>query len=242
MKRYGWRKALCGALMLFCTFFAGVLAVRDGMRSDEHSLLSVRRDRADTLQNLLARTQIRLSAAENQIDRLMGERAALETVMAALRDDLRKADESLSFYETLFPAGPSGAVSIRNVRVSREGDHGLRYRVLLSRVADPLAQPFSGTLRFVAHGRRGGKPVKMELKPWAVEDPAGTADQRTASPGAHLLALKFDHFQRSAGLLRMIPELELTSVHVQILEGGLVRDTRRLAFDAAATGRAGVAS
>ncbi|MGB5808394.1 MAG: hypothetical protein WBH02_13230, partial [Castellaniella sp.] len=59
-------------------------------------------------------------------------------------------------------------------------------------------------------------------------------------PGADPLALVFDQFQRSTGVLQQVPDLTIESVRLEILEGDTVRAAQDAALNRAVPGRAGV--
>jgi hypothetical protein len=87
----------------------------------------------------------------------------------------------------------------------------------------------------MATGVRDGKTVQVELSP--PSGPRPSADT-SASAAPDPLALAFDQYQRTTGILQDVPGLAIQSVRVDVLEGGTVRASQdtSLAAAAASTG------
>jgi hypothetical protein len=219
-------RGLSRLLVLVLAFGAGAVAMHVGMHAGDHEHMQALQARNTALQDQLTQAQADLAALKNQSDVGDGAQRALQDKLAALQKTLGDTQDQLSFYEQLLPSGPAGTVSIRAADVQPQGDF-LRYRVLLTRSAPDASDPFKGRLRFVATGRQNGKTVKIDLSTPQASDAAPTTDAANASApapaAADPLALSFDQYQRSTGVLQMVPGLTLQSVRVDVLEGDAVR-------------------
>ncbi len=229
-------RSLSRFMLLAVVFAAGALAMHFGMHAGEHAQLQAQQSRAESLQTDLDHAQAGLAALHSQAEVQAGTQRVLQDKNAELQQELGRTRDQLAFYEQLIPPGPAGAVAVRAFDIQAEGEF-LRYRVLLTRNAAPLAEPFKGRMRFVANGRSQGKPVKIELNP-PVAPAAGEA--AASAPGADPLALVFDQFQRSTGVLQRLPDLSIQSVHLEILEGDTVRASQDADLNRVVPDRAGV--
>ncbi|CAJ50577.1 DUF6776 family protein [Bordetella avium] len=186
------------------------------------------------------------------------ERAARQELEAQLRGEqaeLGRVRDQLAFYEQLLPPGPAGSIDIRGAEFARAGD-SLSYRILLMR-SGRGETPFNGELRFQASGTLKGQAVTVDLLPKQVKTdeaaapgavlPAaaaeaipessanaagGTGSHGAAAHGsAGLLALHFDQFQRSQGLLALPEGFVPETVTVTVLEGASVRASRKVQME-----------
>lgn len=171
-------------------------------------------------QQSVARSAQDLAALHAKTDLLQGQlaveqstRSGLESSLQHAQDELSRARDRLAFYDQLLPPGPKGSVGIRAFEVRTQGSV-LHYRVLLMRNA-ASDTPFKGTMQFVATGLARGKTVKMIL------EPAQAAGGQGAQPG--VLALEFDQFQRSQGLLSLPDGFIPRTVTLDIYEGKTLR-------------------
>jgi hypothetical protein len=171
-------------------------------------------------QQNVARSAQDLAALHAKTDMLQGQlaveqstRSGLESSLQHAQDELSRARDRLAFYDQLLPPGPKGSIGIRAFEVRAQGAV-LHYRVLLMRNATGDT-PFKGTMQFVATGLAQGKTVKINL------EPAQAAGGRGAQPGA--LALEFDQFQRSQGLLSLPDGFIPRTVTLDIYEGKTLR-------------------
>ena len=229
-------RSLSRLMLLAVVFAAGALAMHFGMHSGEHAELRKQQARAESLQADLDRIQAELAALRSEAQVQAGTQRVLQDKNAELQQELGRTRDQLAFYEQLIPPGPAGAVAVRAFDLQVDGEF-LRYRVLLTRNAAPLAEPFKGRMRFVANGRSAGKAVKIELSP-PVASAAGEA--AASAPGADPLTLVFDQFQRSQGVLQRVPDLSIQSVRLEILEGDTVRASQDADLNRAVPERAGV--
>lgn len=218
-------------LALALAFLAGAAAMHLGMHAGDHQRIQDLQDRAAAQQAELTQAQTDLAAAHSQVDVQEGTQRVLQEKLADLQQQLGQVRDQLAFYEQLIPPGPAGALTVRAFDIQPDADF-LRYRVLLTRNAAADADPFKGRMRFVAQGRLQGKAVKIDLNPPLASDQAGGAG---APPGAvDPLALVFDQFQRSTGVLQIPAGLEVQSVRLEVLEGDTIRATQDAALNRAA--------
>ncbi len=195
-----------------------------------------------------------LDTADGEIAVERAARQELETQLRASQAEVGRVRDQLAFYEQLLPPGPAGSIDIRGAEFSRVGS-GLRYRVLLMRSGRGGESAFSGELRFQANGIQQGQMVTVELSPQQVKTdeaaapaavlppaaaqavPAEEAPAATVANGANggngtgLLALNFDQFQRSQGVLALPEGFVPESVTVTVLEEGTVRATRNVKLE-----------
>ena len=136
--------------------------------------------------------------------------------------ELSRLRDQLAFYEQLLPPGPPGTVAIRAVELSQT-TNALRYRVLLMRGGRPAGDTFSGKLQFVAQGEQDGEVRTLNLSPLKGSDPIGTEPDSEST-----LAVDFDQYQRSQGLLGVPEGFVLQSVTLNVLDGNVVRATRKI--------------
>ncbi len=194
-----------------------------------------------------------LDTADGEIAVERAARQELETQLRASQAEVGRVRDQLAFYEQLLPPGPAGSIDIRGAEFSRVGG-GLRYRVLLMR-SGRGESAFSGELRFQANGIQQGQMVTVALSPQQVKTdeaaapaavlppaaaqavPAEEASAAMVANGANggngtgLLALNFDQFQRSQGVLALPEGFVPESVTVTVLEEGTVRATRNVKLE-----------
>ncbi len=221
------------ALLLLLAFVAGALTMHFGMHANEQQQILDLQARIETLRMTEAETNARVANLQGQLDVELATRRALEDTLARQQQDLGRTRDQLAFYEQLIPPGPAGAIAIRAFDVRRQGDF-LHYRVLLTRNT-PGQEAFRGRMRFMANAVEGGNPVKIELSV-ATEAAAAAPmpDSEAAPAGADSLALVFEQFQRSTGVLQLPPGVVIRSVILEILENGVIRATRETAIEDAA--------
>ena len=87
--------------------------------------------------------------------------------------------------------------------------------------------PFSGALRFQAVGTLKGETVTVELAPMQVKSETTPAPDGVAAG----LALQFDQYQRSQGMLALPEGFVPESVTITVLEGDTVRATRSVKLE-----------
>ncbi|CAM4041699.1 DUF6776 family protein [Bordetella tumulicola] len=176
-----------------------------------------------------------LDTADGEIAVERAARKELEVQLTSSQDELGRVRDRLAFFEQLLPPGPEGAVEIRGAEVERDGQ-GLKYRVLLMRSGRNGGAPFDGALRFQAVGLLKGDTVSVDLVPMqftsadATDKKAASQDDEAAEGGS--LALKFEQYQRSEGVLALPEGFVPDTVTVSVLEGTTVRASRtiKLAF------------
>ena len=227
-------RTLSRLLALALAFLAGAVVMHVGMHGGDREHMQALQAQNSELQAQLGQSQAALGARHNEANVNDGAQQALQDKIAELQKTLAGTQDQLSFYEQLLPPGPAGAVAVRAFDVRPKGDF-LQYRVLLTRSVADSADPFKGRLRFMATGVRDGKTVQVELSP--PSSPQPSADT-SAGAAPDSLALAFDQYQRSTGILQDVPGLAIQCVRVDVLEGGTVRASQdtSLAAMAAPTG------
>jgi len=174
-------------------------------------------------------------ALQGRLDALQGQmlveestRKSLEAALQSTQAELGRARDQLAFFDRLLPPGPNGSISIRALDFERHGPT-LLYKVLLMRNA-PGAEPFAGRLQFIAKGVAAGKEVTLTLEPAsapAAEQAAtDVSDAEGDASAQEPLALEFEQFQRSEGMLDVPEGVQLASVTVNVLEGKTLRVSR----------------
>ncbi|WP_076518767.1 DUF6776 family protein [Achromobacter sp. MFA1 R4] len=171
-----------------------------------------------------------LDTADGELVIERSARQELETQLRAAQAEVGRVRDQLAFYEQLLPPGPEGSVDIRGVQIDREGG-GLRYKVLLMRSGRNGATPFAGALRFQATGVLKGETVTVDLAPMQVRAETGPVAPTGENLAAASLALQFDQYQRSQGLLAVPDGFVPESVTVSVLEGETVRATRSVKLE-----------
>lgn len=230
-------RGLSRILVLVLVFVAGAVVMHVGMHGGDREHAQMLQSQNTELLAQLKQSQADAAAARSASGVDQGTRQALQGELAALQQKLGHAQDQLAFYEQLIPAGPAGSVTIRAFEVRQDGGF-LHYRVLLTRSAPESSAPFNGRLRFVATGQQDGKAATTDLVPPQSETGgASAAPDAAAGP----LDLSLEQFQRSTGVLQMIPGLTIQSVRVDVLEGDTVRASRDVALDHAAPDTAGAA-
>lgn len=149
-------------------------------------------------------------------------RQALARTAETQDAELSRLRDQLAFYEQLLPPGPPGTVAIRAIDLSQTTD-ALRYRVLLMRGGRPAGDTFSGKLQFVAEGEQDGEVRTLNLSPLKGSDTEASEPDSDST-----LAVQFDQYQRSQGLLGLPKGFVLRSVTLNVLDGNVVRATRKV--------------
>jgi len=158
--------------------------------------------------------QARLEAEQSLLRVEQSTSRGLRQALTTAQEELGQARERLAFFDSLLPPGPLGSVSVRALDIQPRGPY-LAYKVVLMRNASG-GPAFDGSLEFVAHGLRQGKPAEVRLAP-ATSQPSGSPPAKGA--GSAVLALQFEQFQRSEGLLALPAGFQPRSVTVNVLEG-----------------------
>jgi len=177
-----------------------------------------------TLQKLNAEIRhlhIQLDTADGELAIERSARLALETELRAAQNEVGRVRDQLAFYERLLPPGPEGSVEIRGGNIIRQPS-GLRYKVLLMRTGKGV---FNGTLRFQSTGMLKGKSTSIDLQPMQLKT---EGEPPMAAGPAHLLAVQFEHYQSSQGILGLPDGFVPDSVTIRLLEGDTVRASRTL--------------
>lgn len=213
-------------LVLVLVFVAGAVVMHLGMHAGDHDRIQALQAQVGAQQAELTQAQ---AAARSDAEVQAGTQRVLQDKIAELQQQLGHVRDQLAFYEQLIPPGPAGAVAVRAFDVQADGDF-LRYRVLLTRNAAAGAESFKGRMRFVAQGGLLGKTVKIDLTP-----PVAAGDAGAATATDDPLALVFDQFQRSTGVLQVPAGLQIQSVRLEVLEGDTVRATQDAALNRAAS-------
>lgn len=174
--------------------------------------------------------QDRMDALRGQMLVEESTRKSLEATLQATQDELGRTRDQLAFFDRLLPPGPNGSINVRALDFERRGPT-LLYKVLLMRNA-PGGDAFAGQMQFVADGVVNGKPTRLTLEPAkaasAEEAAADVSDAHAPGPGHEPLALRFEQFQRSEGLLDLPEGFEPRSVTLNVLEGKTLRTTRKV--------------
>jgi hypothetical protein len=182
--------------------------------------------------------ETQLTAALAQAEQLRQEltiersaKAELEKSLTALQEELGRSKDHLAFYEQLLPPGPQGAVALRAVEIERQ-EQTLTFRALLMRSGKP-GERFSGRLEFVATGLLDGQAFTTVLLPKQSETEAASARSPLNTVAAIVtdqdsLALSFDQFQRSQGVLALPKGFQPNSVVVNVLSGDIVLASRKV--------------
>lgn len=171
-----------------------------------------------------------LDTADGELVIERSARQELETQLHAAQAEVGRVRDQLAFYEQLLPPGPEGTVDIRGAQVDRDGA-GLRYKVLLMRSGRGGAAPFAGMLRFQATGTLKGETVTIELAPMQVKPENGAEPVAGEPPAAAPLALQFDQYQRSQGVLALPEGFVPENVTISVLEGEVVRASRSVKLE-----------
>ncbi|MDH3066794.1 hypothetical protein QEP16_26090 [Achromobacter insolitus] len=214
---------------------ASFFYARQLYRPKDAVLVSARQ--AEAQEEAMRQQSTQLRYTQGQLDTADGElvieraaRQELETQLRAAQAEVGRVRDQLAFYEQLLPPGPEGSVDIRGVEIDR-GAGGLRYKVLLMRSGRNGGAPFSGALRFQATGILKGETVKVDLAPMQVKAESGSVAIPGDSAPTSPLALQFDQYQRSQGILALPEGFVPESVTVSVLEGDTVRASRSVKLE-----------
>lgn len=208
---------LAGMVLGAALMWLGVYVYHDGMqaRSIDRLNLQLKHTQAE-LNDLYAQR----NALEGSLAVESSTRQGLERSLATTQQELGVARDQIAFFNELLPPGPDGSISIRALDVQQQGGM-LHFRVLLMRHG-ARDLPFDGTLQFEASGRIVGDPVSITLEPVRARDAGG------GPPSNSVLALRFDQFQRSSGLLQIPEGIELEHVTLNVFEGETLRVSRTI--------------
>lgn len=214
---------------------AGFFHARQLYRPQDAVVISVQQAEAQDEAMRQQATQLRY--IRGQLDKADGElviersaRQELETQLHAAQAELGRVRDQLAFYEQLLPPGPEGSVDIRSMQIDREGG-GLRYKVLLMRSGRNGGTPFAGALRFQATGVLKGETVTVDLAPMQLKAETGLVTATGENLTAASLALQFDQYQRSQGILAVPDGFVPENVTVSVLEGETVRASRSVKLE-----------
>lgn len=237
------RPARSGLARLFAALLLGVLLggsagffqARKIYRPEGAVVISARL--AEEQEEAMRQQATQLRYTRSQLDTADGElviersaRQELETQLRAAQAEIGRVRDQLAFYEQLLPPGPEGSVDIRGVEIDRAGG-GLRYKVLLMRSGRNGAGAFAGALRFQATGILKGETVTVDLAPMQVKAESGPVTATGDNTAAASLALQFDQYQRSQGILAVPEGFVPESVTVSVLEGETVRASRSVKLE-----------
>nr|WP_255592783.1 DUF6776 family protein [Bordetella sp. BOR01] len=170
-----------------------------------------------------------LDTADGEISVERAARQELELQLRSAQDELGRVRDRLAFFEQLLPPGPEGAVDIRGAEIQREGQ-GLKYRVLLMR-SGRSETPFTGMLRFQAAGVLKGETVSVDLAPMQLKADTPADPGAVPAAGGGPLALQFDQYQRSEGVLELPQGFVPETVTISVLEGSTVRASRNIKLE-----------
>jgi len=222
-------------LALLALALGGVAGYRYGMHARLAQDVAAQAQQAGEQAAALSQLNAEKRFLRSQLDTADGELAVERAARTELEQQLRNAQselgrvrDQLAFYEQLLPPGPQGSLDIRALDIQRHGA-GLRYRVLLMRNNGGNGAAFDGSLQFMATGIQRGRTVTVELVPMQVRAD-GSAAPSTAT-GKGLLALRFDQYQRSDGVLAVPPGFVPESVTLRVLEADAVRATRTVQLE-----------
>ncbi|WP_313371533.1 DUF6776 family protein [Achromobacter animicus] len=235
--RHGAIVRLCAMLLLGVLVggAAGFFHARHLYRPQDAVVISVQQAEAQDEAMRQQATQLRyirgqLDTADGELVIERSARQELETQLHAAQAEVGRVRDQLAFYEQLLPPGPEGSVDIRGVQIDREGG-GLRYKVLLMRSGRNGGTPFAGALRFQATGVLKGETVTVDLAPMQVKAETGPVTATGENLAAASLALQFDQYQRSQGILAVPEGFVPESVTVSVLEGETVRASRSVKLE-----------
>ncbi|HYG42124.1 MAG TPA: DUF6776 family protein [Bordetella sp.] len=170
-----------------------------------------------------------LDTADGEIAVERAARQELEIQLRSAQAEIGRVRDRLAFFEQLLPPGPEGAVDIRGAEIQREGQ-GLKYRVLLMR-SGRSETPFTGMLRFQAAGILKGETVSVDLAPMQLKADTPADPGAVPASGGGPLALQFDQYQRSEGVLELPPGFVPETVTISVLEGSTVRASRNIKLE-----------
>lgn len=236
LARSGWARLLAGLLLgVLLGGAAGFFHARQLYRPQDAVVIGARQ--LEEQEEAMRQQATQLRYTRGQLDTADGElviersaRQELETQLHAAQAEIGRVRDQLAFYEQLLPPGPEGSVDIRGVQIDREGG-GLRYKVLLMRSGRNGATPFAGALRFQATGVLKGETVTVDLAPMQVKAESGPVTATGDNTAAASLALQFDQYQRSQGILAVPEGFVPESVTVSVLEGETVRASRSVKLE-----------
>ncbi|QVQ24906.1 DUF6776 family protein [Achromobacter deleyi] len=236
LARSGWVRLFAALLLgVLLGGSAGFFHARQLYRPQDAVVIGARQ--LEEQEDAMRQQATQLRYTRGQLDTADGElviersaRQELETQLHAAQAEIGRVRDQLAFYEQLLPPGPEGSVDIRGVQIDREGG-GLRYKVLLMRSGRNGATPFAGALRFQATGVLKGETVTVDLAPMQVKAESGPVTATGDNTAAASLALQFDQYQRSQGILAVPEGFVPESVTISVLEGETVRASRSVKLE-----------
>lgn len=185
------------------------------------------------VQSVLDDLHVQRDVLEGQLAVERSTREGLEATLNRIQKELGAAQDQIAFFHELMPPGPEGSISVRGLDIQKKGDL-LHYRVVLMRHG-AATDDFEGSLQFEATGVTSDGPATVILEParasgtntvsdgTAVTMGTDSQDEDVADP---VLALHFEQFQRSSGLLQIPAGLVPEEVTLNVLEGQTLRASR----------------
>src|SRR5690606_17425956 len=170
-----------------------------------------------------------LDSGDGEIASEGGARQQLEAQLRAATAGLGGVRDRLASVEQLPPPGPEGADDSRGAELQLKG-RGPKYRVLLLR-SGRGDSPFIGLLRFQAAGVLKGETVSVDLVPMQLKADTPADPGAVPAAGGGPLALQFDPYQRSEGVLEIPEGFVPETVTISVLEGSTVRASRTVKLE-----------
>jgi hypothetical protein len=158
---------------------------------------------------VLAELRSKAAAAERQLQIERATYADLAKQLKALADENAVLKEDLAFFQSLMAASAKqGAITINRFRVQREALPGeYRYRLLLVQIGQRV-KDFEGKLEFVLNLEQADRKYVLMLPPESEKQPKE-------------YRLNFKFFQRVEGTFRVAPDAVVKSMQVRVYENGV---------------------
>ena len=154
-----------------------------------------------------AKLRARAAQLESDLNITLGAQATLSKQSLELQSENTQIKEELAFLQKLFSdTGKEGTISIQRLSAERERDDAYHYSLLVVRGGNP-SDEFAGQLTLQA-----GLLSEGRLATVALPD-----DQPDASAA---LKLRFKHYQRIEGTIRVPPGSQLKTLQARVLELG----------------------
>jgi hypothetical protein len=182
------------------------------------------------LEDEMHHARVQLATVDGELIIERSARQELESQLRAAQAEADRLHDQLAFYEQLLPPGPEGTVAIRSVQIDRSGAN-LHYRVLLMRSGRKPSAPFKGTLSFQALGTLHGQATSVDLFSLQRKTDTTVTASKPAARTPVKLAVQFDQYQRSQGVLGLPLGFVLQSVTVSVYEGDTLRATRSVKLE-----------
>ncbi|SAI72874.1 integral membrane protein [Bordetella ansorpii] len=228
--RIAWLAAVLGAGIALGIGIASRYA-----QAPHQGMVVLTEDQANAQRAAMRQRDAELQGLRTRLDTTTGEMAIERAARIELEEQLKlaqaeagRARDQLAFFEQLLPAGPEGTVDIRGTQIDRAGK-ALAYKVLLMRSGRPGDAAFSGRLRFHAVGTLKDRKAEFDLLPLRIKEEPSGKKPAAAKPQADKvspLAVHFEQYQRSQGMLELPEGFVPESVTVSVLEGDTVRASR----------------